>query len=895
MDQEQSGPDSSVQSYAGEPIPQNSDPHCHLFANMRYGYLYCQVVFDKTGRAVDFIHKEVNKSYETMTGLPNVIGRKATEVFPDIRQSNPGFIERHLSVAETGISDTFELYLAPLDKWFHISLYSHQKDQFTALIDDITERKEVEEALRKSERNFRSITEQITEVVFVADSTGVLTFVSPLMEQVFGYLPHEVIGRSFTDYIAEQDIPEALQLFYKTLLHHVKNQISEFKFQKKNGSIFYGEVHFQYYEDHEFSGMIGLVRDISDRKRQERIRQEYEERLFEYEQYLMSIFNDVNFSVFIVDVLPDGSYRYKGNEAVNAKLIGILNVDFSGKNPIEAFGPEAGKVINSNYDACVKGGIPIKFEEFVPFFGKDMWWETALNPVRDASGHIYRLIGTTKEITERRQQEIALKKSEERFRAMFEQHSAIQLMVDPVTGCLINANEAAAHFYGWSVEELKQMNLQQVADAPLQVLKNNLSNILNQEHTRLGLCHKKKDGSLSDVEVFGSLIEIEQKPILYAIIHDITDRKLAAEESDRLKSAFLANMSHEIRTPMNGIMGFSELLKDPHLSGEEQTEYLGLIQQSGDRMLALINDLMDISKIDAKEVKLEITETPVNQLLRDHVAFFKLEADKKGLRLTLTTVLPDEQCIITTDSLKLNQILTNLIQNAMKFTSKGGIDISYARKENMLEFYVIDSGRGIPDDKKGKIFDRFSQLDNSLTRNHEGSGLGLSISKALVEMLGGSIKVDSVEGAGSTFSFTLPYNPLNTSQDSALGTQHSALSFTILIAEDDAVSTLLLKRNLKGENLTILSAENGWEAVELLQHHPEINLVLMDLKMPIMNGYEASRLIKKQRPDLPVIAQSAFTSKEERQKAKEAGCDDFITKPISKSELLEKMHKQLNW
>ena len=193
-------------------------------------------------------------------------------------------------------------------------------------------------------------------------------------------------------------------------------------------------------------------------------------------------------------------------------------------------------------------------------------------------------------------------------------------------------------------------------------------------------------------------------------------------------------------------------------------------------------------------------------------------------------------------------------------------------------------------------------VDNSLTRNHEGSGLGLSISKAFVEMLGGTIAVASVEGAGSNFSFTLPYNPNKEHQAQrnkykVLSTRDSALTSpltTILIVEDDATSTLLLQRNLKGQNITIICAENGWEAVELVEHHPEINLVLMDIKMPVMNGYEATRLIKEQRPDLPVIAQSAFTSNEEREKARKAGCDSFITKPINKTELLELITKQLH-
>ncbi len=275
------------------------------------------------------------------------------------------------------------------------------------------------------------------------------------------------------------------------------------------------------------------------------------------------------------------------------------------------------------------------------------------------------------------------------------------------------------------------------------------------------------------------------------------------------------------------------------------------------------------------------------------------------MRLTYTTGLSDSESIIKTDSGKLTQILTNLINNALKFTIKGGVDFGYRRKENMLEFYVIDSGIGIPVENQDKVFDRFHQVDNSLTRGYEGAGLGLSISHSFVKLLGGKIQVESTDGAGATFSFTLPYNPvhiLETSafqhENSVLGTQHSALhshALCILIAEDDPMSTLLLKRNFKDENFCIHCAENGWEAVELVRHHPEINLVLMDIKMPVMNGYEATRLIKHERPDLPVIAQSAFTSKEDRDKAREAGCDDFITKPISKSELLEKMQALMVW
>jgi hypothetical protein len=258
------------------------------------------------------------------------------------------------------------------------------------------------------------------------------------------------------------------------------------------------------------------------------------------------------------------------------------------------------------------------------------------------------------------------------------------------------------------------------------------------------------------------------------VIHDTTERKrnetaqkklcdelIAAKEqaevSDHLKTAFLANISHEIRTPMNGILGFSEMLKEPLLSGEEKAEYLDVIHQCGNRMLQLVNDLIDISRFDAGETVLQTGATSLNILFYDLYLFFKPVTEKKRLKLSYATGLSDEESIIETDGLKLNQVLTNLLHNALKFTSSGGIEFGYARKGESLEFYVADSGIGIPAEMKETIFERFRQIDNSLTRNHKGSGLGLSISKAYVEMLGGTIGVESAEGEGSRFSFTLPY------------------------------------------------------------------------------------------------------------------------------------------
>ena len=636
------------------------------------------------------------------------------------------------------------------------------------IIYDITERKHAEQALQSSERKFRSITEQMAEMVFVTDSNGSLTYVSPAAEHLFGYLPHEMTGHTFTEYLVEEDISMARALFQETLLQHFHTRIVEFKFCRKSGALFDGEVHFQYYQDNKSAGMIGMIHDVTERKHKEILRKQYEKELQESEQFLASIYEEVNHSIFVVDVCPDGSFRFKGINPNHEKLTCFKNEEITGKTPEEFFDHDVALAIIHNYERCLQEGKTIQYEESIPFQGQQSYWETTLNPVRNESGHIYRIIGTSKNIT-------------------------------------------------------------------------------------------------------------EQKKLLDQLIAS----KEKAEESDRVKSAFLANISHEIRTPMNGILGFSELLKESDLSGEEMNQYIDLIQKSGQRMLDLINDLIDISRIDAEETKVQITETPLNELMHHIHAFFKHEAESKGLRLTCTTALSDSESTINTDSGKLNQILTNLVKNALKFTRDGGIDFGYIRKNEFLEFYCIDSGMGIPAEMQKKVFDRFQQVGNTLTRGYEGAGLGLSITKAYVDMLGGAIRVESVEGEGSTFLFTLPYNPV------------LIPALCILIAEDDEMSTLFLKNSLKGGNINILYAENGREAVELVQHHSEINIVLMDIKMPLLNGVDATRQIKQLRPNLPVIAQTAFTSMEERDKARQAGCDRFITKPIKKSELLEMMRELL--
>jgi PAS domain S-box-containing protein len=367
--------------------------------------------------------------------------------------------------------------------------------------------------------------------------------------------------------------------------------------------------------------------------------------------------------------------------------------------------------------------------------------------------------------------------------------------------------------------------------------------------------------------------------------------KEKAEESDHLKSAFLANMSHEIRTPMNGILGFADLLKEPQLSGEEQLEYINIIEKSGIRMLNIINNIIDIAKIESGEVKTSIFETNINEQLDFILNFFKPEAEKKGLSLILKSTLSDDKSIIKTDSEKVYAILTNLIKNAIKFTDEGSIELGCEINGEFLQFDIKDTGVGIPEDRQKAIFERFVQADITDKRAFQGAGLGLAITKVFVEVLGGKIWFESAAKKGSVFHFTLPYNNetevKNTSRNEiATKSALPVKPLKVLVVEDDDISDLYITKLLTKYNCELLlHAKTGAEAIKACRNNPDLDLVLMDMKMPDINGHEATRLIREFAKEVVMIAQTAYALSGNKELAIEAGCNDYITKPISQESL----------
>ena len=481
------------------------------------------------------------------------------------------------------------------------------------------------------------------------------------------------------------------------------------------------------------------------------------------------------------------------------------------------------------------------------------------------------IISSIDDITERKKATKLLQESERKSHSIME-NSADAIFITNQQGKYLYTNKAVSALLGYTPEE---MNSKSIADiSPPDKIEEYFKffyKIMNEGKGLTEIELLKKDGNYILTDLNAVLLPDGN---IYGSCRDITERKKAeselikakekAEESDRLKSAFLTNMSHEIRTPMNGILGFAELLREPNLSSDDLRDYLQIIQISGVRLLNTINSIVDISKIESGLFQEDIRETDINEKMEFTYKFFKPEAESKGLQLILKTSLPDREAIIKTDNEKVYGILTNLVRNAIKFTFEGSIEFGYEKKREFLEFFVKDTGVGIPDNLKELIFERFRQGSESHNRGYEGSGLGLSIAKSYVTMLGGKIWVESVEGIGSTFYFTIPYNTVPEEEKEALNAvtkEHKETqlnSLKILIVEDDEISYSLLTRMLQNIKKTVFHAINGIDAVEVCRNNPDIDLVLMDIRMPEMDGHEATRQIRLFNKNIIIIAQTAF-------------------------------------
>lgn len=655
-------------------------------------------------------------------------------------------------------------------------------------------------------------------------------------------------------------------------------------------------------------GLIVIGRNITEKKKAEKL-------LFESEEFHRKLMHTLPDIVFKTDL--NGVILFINNPDIPTARDFPLN-SFVGLNIFELIDESSLEKALINAKLMLEKRLGP--QEYLLNFpnGQKMICEVNGDVVYNNKGIANGMVYVARDITSRKKTESQIKESRELYKLLAEKMTDVVWLMD-LEGRSTYVSPSIISFSGYTPEEYLSQNIEErfVSSSALHAAKMLSSEVerfasmperLTNYTANVRLEYRCKDGTSKWGELLitpyfstnGKLLGI------HGVTRDITARKHAedelilakekAEESDRLKSAFLANMSHEIRTPMNGILGFMDLLQDQDLTSSERADYISIVKDSSKRLLNTINDIIEISKIESGQLKLSLISFDITKLMTDIKMFFEPEAEKKGLSLTIEKLLENEKRFIISDKVKMESILTNLIKNGLKFTKTGEVKYGVTQEKDALHFYVCDTGIGIPSDKIDAVFDRFVQADISHTRPFEGSGLGLSISKAYVEMLGGKISIQSNPGYGTTFSFSLPFFAGDQLEKSEKKQSLEITDFggkTILIAEDDDISYSYLLRLLQEKNLKCLRAKNGREAVVIAQNDSSVKLILMDVKMPELSGYEAAREILSFRPQMPIIAQTAYAFPEDKDKAADAGCVAYIPKPINPAILFSILTKYL--
>ncbi len=772
---------------------------------------------------------------------------------------------------------------------------------------DITDRVLAEKALLESEERFDLAMKATKDGIYDWDLLTDGIYYSPGWKKMLGYEDHELENKfSVWENLTH---PEDLKKSWEMLKDYLDGKLDrlelEFKMKHKDGHWIdiLSRAHAIFDDNGKPVRVIGTHVDVTEQKK---ILKSLEQERKRSQHYLdvagvMLIAIDKNKKITLIN--PKG-----------CEILGYSCDEIIGENWFSKFLPKENiEEVKHVFDQIISGEVEaVKYYEN-PIIRKDgtkrtIAWHNSL--LEDDSGNVTGLFSSGTDITERIESENIIIEERERASNILQGTNAGTWEWHIQTGELI-LDDQWASILGYKLHELKPISVKtwenKVHPEDMPAVQKIVEKHFNREtdyyDAEFRMAHK--NGSWIWINARGKTVEWtnDNKPLRMSGVHiDINQRKIAekelvkakekAEESDRLKSAFMANMSHEIRTPMNGILGFADLLKEPQLSPNQQLRYINVIQKSGQRMLSIINDLIDISKIEAGQMEVEISETNVNETIEYLYSFFKPEAIEKGLHLFYKMELPKYNSVIETDREKLLAILSNLLKNAIKYTNSGNIKFGYSIKSGHIEFYVQDTGIGIPKEHHEIIFERFTQADMSITKPYEGAGLGLSISKAYIELLGGKIWLESTPQEGTSFFFTLPFSEKKTKEEvadqpfSVLRETDSLQNMVILVAEDDEVASIYLSEILKSRCKKLIQVNNGVEAIEAVKANG-IDLILMDMKMPQMDGYEATKLIRKINKDVVIIAQTAYALTDDREKALQAGCNEYISKPIKIKELLD--------
>ncbi len=899
----------------------------HAFA----GIALEEMVFDANGEPIDYIFRDANPAFEKHTGLKvaDILGRRVTEVVPGVEKTP--LIQVYGEVVRTGEPVRLEQYVEYLDRHYEISAYKIDDKHCAVVFADITERKRMEQMLRDNEARLRCITDSAHEAILMMDARGAISFWNPAAEKILGYSAQEALGQNLHNLLAPERFRAAHEAafpdFVRTGKGNVVGKSVEMAAMHKDGReipielslasvLLNGEWH-----------AVGILRDISERRRAEAKLRQSEERFRRFAEAS-------TYGLGIGEM--DGRLVF-----CNPALLRLAEAEseeaFLARRFFELYTPEdAQRLRDEILPLVLEKGQWVGEFSLRTLTGRMVPTEQNIFLIRDDSGTPRWVGNILTDITDRKRATELLE----------EQKRILQTILDgiPDVICLQDANQTILRYNKAGYETLglppDQVNgrkcyeligrTEPCEDCSTQAALE-VGRVVSRERY---IPQWKRWIRATSIPIFD---ESGRVSLIVEQLQDITEQKLAqqelqgtiaalesanrtlaefnriAESATRAKSEFLANMSHEIRTPLTAILGFAELLLgEPGIENAppERREAIQTIQRNGTYLLELINDILDLSKIEAGKLEVERIACPIMQILSDVISLMRVRANAKNLPLTLQCVGKIPETIFS-DPIRLRQILINLIGNAIKFTEVGEVRVVAQLRQSpdkppMLRIDVIDTGIGMTEEQISRLFQPFSQADASTTRKFGGTGLGLTISKRLAEMLGGDITCSSTPGRGSTFSVTvqtgdltgvrliespfeaaLPRKPAAT-ENKALTVQ---LDGRILLAEDGPDNQRLIAFVLRKAGAQVAVVENGavavTEALAARDRGEPYDLILMDMQMPVMDGYTATAKLREVGYNGPIIALTAHAMEGDDVKCKAAGCDGYLTKPIDRHKFLQ--------
>lgn len=909
-------------------------------------------IFDYTIAAI-YVLDENGVFIDVNAAATRMYGYEKNEIvgFTPEKLSAPGLNDldknrNHIHEAFNGTPQRFDWWglrkngeIFPKDVILNKGVY-FGRDVVIAMSRDNSELRKTLDALRESEDKYRSLTEQLPVGVYRTNIDGKIVYSNLSLAKILDYDSVEEFLKVNVSQLYANPVNRQRQLSAAEKRAGVIQ--SEFQLKKKNGDLIWVRDNSRLITDRKGNPAYfdGVLQDIT-------VERNVQVAVKENEANLKAIIENTLENIWSINRNYEIQYV---NEVFSSSFLQTFGTQLKpGVNVIDALPDSLKHIWKERYDRALQNEHFL-FEDKIEINDTSIYVEVSLNPIL-VDGTVVGISAYGKDVTEKKYAQLQLQYQSELRKLLVELssgfinlplkeiNSAINLSLEKI-GEFVGADRAYVFRYDFLLETAT--NTIEWCRQGVSPQKDNLQNIPLEQYSGIVSVHERgeivkvdnacdlpagslksllesqdvislltipliKEGACSGFVGFDSvrsrhiyndyeqqLLQVYAQTLVNAMERLEKEEKLIAakekaEESDRLKSAFLANMSHEIRTPMSGIIGFLNLLNEPDLSEENKSVYINIVTQSGQRLLETINDIIEISKIESGGLHVNLSPVDVSELVGYYNGFFRHQTTQKGLEYVVNNNFPSNIRFFRTDRKKLDSILSNLIKNAIKFTPSGKVEFGCQLVDGKLLFYVKDTGVGIPEGRLDSIFERFVQADISTSRPHEGSGLGLAIVKAYVEMLGGTIAVESKIGKGTKFTLLMPYiedDSKAISKDTPeQETKSNKEGAKILIAEDDFASYLYIQKALMGDGVTFIRTTNGEDTVAVVKNTPEISAVLMDIKMPGMSGLDATRKIREFNKSIPIIAQTAYSLSGDRDLVIEAGCTDYISKPINRKEL----------